>query len=50
MQPMTFIHLTGVSQPTTGTGGSRSRAYRDLVCASLRTVPGPTEPARRGRR
>ena len=50
MQPMTFIHLTGVTQPTTGTGGFRSRAYRDLVRASLRTVPGPTEPARRGPR
>jgi hypothetical protein len=50
MQPMTFSHLTGVTQPATGTGGSRSRGYLDLVRASLRTVPGPTEPGGRGPR
>jgi len=47
MRTAAFIHLTGVTQPTSGTGGSRGRAYRDLVRASLRAVPGPSGPTHR---
>jgi len=47
MRTAAFIHLTGVTQPTSGTGGFRARAYRDLVRASLRAVPGPSGPTHR---
>jgi hypothetical protein len=42
-----MIHLTSVTQPVTGTGGSRAREHRDLVRSSLRLLRGPSGPADR---
>jgi len=40
MRTAAFIHLTGLMQPTSGTGGFRGRGRRELVRESLRAVPG----------
>ena len=40
MRTTALIHLTGLMQPASGTGGTRGRGHRELVRESLRAVPG----------
>jgi hypothetical protein len=39
--------LTSVKQPTAGTGGDRARGRRELIRASLRSLPGSSRPTDR---
>jgi hypothetical protein len=49
MMSAAIVHLTSVVQPATGTGGNRARERRELMRASLRSLPGPTGSADRRR-